>query len=109
MLLSPALEEAVGYWLNECTLPATTTKEVPTPGLQGVLWDIIPTGLYRRIDEHRRAQQDSWSTVLLEALEAFADKIPLKIPRPDPKPSTDTLDAGWTAEHDSGVHLATGT
>ena len=88
-LLSPAIEESVQYWLNEVALPTQSTKEVPTPGLQGTLWDILPTGLYRKIDEYRRAQQDSWGTVLLEALEAYAEKIPLKVPRPD---------------SDSGVH-----
>lgn len=92
LLLSPALEEAISYWLNECTLPAVGAKEVPTPGLMGTLYDLLPTGLYNKIDEHRRAAGDTWATVLLESMEAYAAAIPappLRVPRPD---------------SDSGVH-----
>ena len=99
MLLGPATEEAMTYWLNECTLATVGAKEVPTPGLMGTLYDLLPTGLYKRIDEYRRANGDSWATVLLEAMEAYAAAIPappLRVPRPD---------------SGSGVHprLATGT
>jgi hypothetical protein len=102
--MGPATEEALAYWLNECTLPAAGAKEVPTPGLQGTLWDLLPTGLYRKVDEHRRAEGDSWATVLLEAMESYADKIPAPRLQP-PRPDTRHVDSEW----DSGVHLATGS
>jgi hypothetical protein len=106
MLLGPAIEESMGYWLSECTLERAIPKELPTPGLMGVLFDLLPSSVYRKVDEHRRAQQDSWSTVLLEAFEMYAASIPAPKLQP-PRPDTHEVDRGWS-ESDSGIKLASG-